>query len=59
MSLRIDSVNEGITTITEQQEVSEISTESRTGKVADGKIFVSDVSEVIKIRTGERVNFTA
>ncbi len=30
---------------------------SRTGKVGDGKIFVSDVSEVIKIRTGERVNF--
>ncbi len=30
---------------------------SRTGKVGDGKIFISDVSEVIKIRTGERVNF--
>ena len=32
---------------------------SRTGKVGDGKIFISDVSEVIKIRTGERVNFKA
>ncbi len=30
---------------------------ARTGKVGDGKIFISDVSEVIKIRTGERVNF--
>ena len=32
---------------------------SRTGKVGDGKIFISDVSEVIKIRTGEPVNFKA
>ncbi len=32
---------------------------SRTGKVGDGKIFISDVTEVIKIRTGERVNFKA
>jgi len=30
-----------------------------TGKVGDGKIFVSDVSEVIKIRTKERVKFKA
>ena len=30
-----------------------------TGKVGDGKIFVSDVSEVIKIRTQERVKFKA
>ncbi len=30
---------------------------ARTGKVGDGKIFISDVSEVIKIRTGERVKF--
>ena len=28
-----------------------------TGKVGDGKIFVSEVSEVIKIRTQERVKF--
>ena len=27
---------------------------ARTGKIGDGKIFVSDVSEVIRIRTGER-----
>ena len=27
---------------------------SRTGEVGDGKIFVSDVEEVIRIRTGER-----
>ena len=36
-----------------------IQEKSRTGKVGDGKIFISDVSEVIKIRTGERVNFKA
>lgn len=26
---------------------------ARTGKIGDGKIFVSEVSEVIRIRTGE------
>ena len=26
---------------------------ARTGKIGDGKIFVSDLSEVIRIRTGE------
>lgn len=26
---------------------------SQTGKVGDGKIFISDLSEVIRIRTGE------
>jgi nitrogen regulatory protein P-II 1 len=27
---------------------------SRTGKIGDGKIFVTDVEEVIRIRTGEK-----
>ncbi len=27
---------------------------SRTGSVGDGKIFVSDISEVVRIRTNER-----
>jgi len=26
---------------------------ARTGKIGDGKVFVSDVSQVIRIRTGE------
>jgi nitrogen regulatory protein P-II 1 len=26
---------------------------ARTGRIGDGKIFVSDVSEVVRIRTGE------
>jgi nitrogen regulatory protein P-II 1 len=26
---------------------------ARTGKIGDGKIFVSDVADVIRIRTGE------
>jgi nitrogen regulatory protein P-II 1 len=30
-----------------------ITTASRTGQVGDGKIFVSDLSAVIRIRTGE------
>jgi len=31
-----------------------ILTAARTGKVGDGKIFVSTIDEVIRIRTGER-----
>jgi nitrogen regulatory protein P-II 1 len=31
-----------------------IETASRTGRIGDGKIFVTDVSDVIRIRTGER-----
>ena len=30
-----------------------ITNAARTGKIGDGKIFVSDVSRVIRIRTGE------
>jgi nitrogen regulatory protein PII len=28
--------------------------EARTGRLSDGKIFISDLSEVVRIRTGER-----
>lgn len=31
---------------------------AQTGKVGDGKIFVSDVAEVVRIRTGERGEVT-
>ena len=27
---------------------------ARTGRIGEGKIFVSDIQEVIRIRTGER-----
>ncbi len=33
--------------------VEAIQTAARTGKIGDGKIFVSDITEVIRIRTGE------
>ncbi len=33
--------------------VETISTAARTGKVGDGKIFVTALSEVVRIRTGE------
>ena len=36
-----------------------IMTRASTGKVGDGKIFVSDISEAIKIRTQERIKFKA
>jgi nitrogen regulatory protein P-II 1 len=34
--------------------VETILTSARTGKIGDGKIFVYDVDEVVRIRTGER-----
>lgn len=34
--------------------VEAIMTAARTGKIGDGKIFVSPVEDVIRIRTGER-----
>ncbi len=33
-----------------------ITNAARTGKIGDGKIFVSDVSRVVRIRTGEEGN---
>ena len=36
-----------------------IMTRASTGKVGDGKIFVSEVSEVVQIRTQERVKHNA
>jgi nitrogen regulatory protein P-II 1 len=33
--------------------ISAITTAARTGKIGDGKIFVSDVTHVVRIRTGE------
>jgi nitrogen regulatory protein P-II 1 len=34
--------------------VETISSSARTGRIGDGKIFVSPVAEVIRIRTGEK-----
>ncbi|GBU11985.1 nitrogen regulatory protein P-II 1 [Enterobacterales bacterium] len=34
--------------------VETIMTTAQTGKIGDGKIFVSDVSRVVRIRTGEQ-----
>ena len=33
--------------------IQKISEAARTGKIGDGKIFVSDIEKVIRIRTGE------
>ena len=37
-----------------ERAVEAIQAAARTGRIGDGKIFVSDVTEVIRIRTGER-----
>jgi nitrogen regulatory protein P-II 1 len=34
--------------------IDSIATTARTGKIGDGKIFVSTIDEAIRIRTGER-----
>ena len=36
-----------------EQVIETIIAEARTGKIGDGKIFVSDLEQVIRIRTGE------
>ena len=40
-----DLVEQTITTITDAV---------KTGKIGDGKIFITEVSEIVRIRTGER-----
>jgi nitrogen regulatory protein P-II 1 len=39
-----------------ERAVEAIVTAARTGRIGDGKIFVSNVEEVVRIRTGERGN---
>ena len=34
--------------------VEAIETAARTGRIGDGKIFISDIAEAVRIRTGER-----
>jgi nitrogen regulatory protein P-II 1 len=34
--------------------INALSTAARTGKIGDGKIFISDVAEAIRIRNGDR-----
>jgi nitrogen regulatory protein PII len=34
--------------------VSTILEKAKTGKIGDGKIFISDLKDIIRIRTGER-----
>ena len=36
-----------------KQVIEEIIKSSKTGKIGDGKIFVTEISQVIRIRTGE------
>ncbi len=45
--------------ITVTDEISEkvietIENAARTGRIGDGKVFISDISDVVRIRTGER-----
>ena len=37
-----------------ERAVEAIMSAARTGRIGDGKIFISTVEEVIRIRTGER-----
>src|SRR5213596_2358923 len=40
-----------------EQAVSAIVKSARTGKIGDGKVFISDISEAIRIRTAEKGEF--
>ncbi|MFL2700028.1 MAG: P-II family nitrogen regulator [SAR86 cluster bacterium] len=42
-----------ILTVDTDKVVSAISSAANTGKIGDGKIFITDVGDVIRIRTGE------
>ena len=42
-----------ILTVDTDKVVSAISSAANTGKIGDGKIFITDVENVIRIRTGE------
>ena len=44
------AVDDGIV----ERAIEAIEKSAKTGKIGDGKIFVSDIAEVIRIRTGER-----
>jgi len=37
-----------------QRAIDAISRGARTGKIGDGKIFITELAEVVRIRTGER-----
>ena len=37
----------------EEQVIEAITNAARTGKIGDGKIFVTDLNQAIRIRTGE------
>ena len=39
-----------------EKAVEAISGRAKTGRIGDGKIFVSDVEEAVRIRTGETGN---
>ena len=51
LKLEVLVVDEGLSGVVEA-----ISTGSRTGKIGDGKIWVTAVDDVIRIRTGEHGN---
>jgi len=39
-----------------EQAIEAIEASARTGKIGDGKIFVNDIEQVVRIRTGETGN---
>lgn len=39
-----------------EQAIEAISKAAHTGKIGDGKIFISDIGDTVRIRTGERGN---
>ena len=54
---KLDEVREALSAIGEtellEQVIEAIEKSANTGKIGDGKIFVSDLEQVVRIRTGE------
>ena len=53
IDLALDAVPRGVDPDAIKEALAAISKAAQTGKIGDGKIFVSEISEVIRIRTGE------
>ncbi len=43
-----------VTDVRSEEVISTLETAARTGQIGDGKVFVSEVSEAIRIRNGDR-----
>ena len=51
---KLEDVRQAVSVVGVEQVIEAITNAARTGKVGDGKSFVLDLEQVLRIRTGER-----